>query len=132
MREFARAARAARAAQGQGRARRRDRRREPSRRETRAGRFHDPRRDEVRAARETLSLHQLRHGPARARGRARQAEGPRRGGRARAQRGWTMRTQRSWLLVVALLTFAGGIDRAAGAAGPKNIIILFADGVAAT
>jgi alkaline phosphatase len=44
-----------------------------------------------------------------------------------------MRTQR--LLVVALLTFAVGIGGAAGAegpAGPKNIIILFADGVAAT
>jgi alkaline phosphatase len=44
-----------------------------------------------------------------------------------------MRTQR--LLVVALVTFAVGIGRAAGAegpAGPKNIIILFADGVAAT
>jgi len=46
-----------------------------------------------------------------------------------------MRTQRSWLLVVVLLTFAWGVDRAAGAEGaarPKNIIILFADGVAAT
>ncbi len=44
-------------------------------------------------------------------------------------------TRRSWLLVAAMLTFAWGIDRAAGAegaAGPKNIIILFADGVAAT
>lgn len=43
--------------------------------------------------------------------------------------------QRSWLLVVALLTFAGCADMAArsgGAAGPKNIIVLFADGVAAT
>jgi alkaline phosphatase len=43
--------------------------------------------------------------------------------------------RRSWLLVVALLIFAGATDRAAsaeGAAGPKNIIILFADGVAAT
>ena len=46
-----------------------------------------------------------------------------------------MRTQRSWLLVVVLLTFAWGVDRVAGAEGaarPKNIIILFADGVAAT
>src|SRR5207245_6452469 len=42
--------------------------------------------------------------------------------------------QRSWLLVAALLTF-GGIDRAVcadGDAAPKNIIILFADGAAAT
>lgn len=44
-------------------------------------------------------------------------------------------TQRWLLLVVALSIFAGTADRAAGAegaAGPKNIIILFADGVAAT
>jgi len=43
--------------------------------------------------------------------------------------------QRSWVFVVALLVFAGCADMAAradGAAGPKNIIILFADGVAAT
>ena len=43
--------------------------------------------------------------------------------------------QRSWLLVVALLIFAGCADMAArsgSAAVPKNIIILFADGVAAT
>ncbi|MGB5079709.1 MAG: hypothetical protein WBO23_03080, partial [Burkholderiales bacterium] len=43
--------------------------------------------------------------------------------------------QRSWLLVVALLIFPGCADmpaRADGATAPKNIIILFADGVAAT
>ncbi|HEX9277405.1 MAG TPA: alkaline phosphatase, partial [Casimicrobiaceae bacterium] len=43
--------------------------------------------------------------------------------------------KRWWLLVVVLSTFAGAADMAAcaeGAATPRNIIILFADGVAAT
>jgi len=55
-----------------------------TRREARASRGDDPLGNEIRAAGEALSLHQLRHGAARARGRARQIEGPRRGGRARA------------------------------------------------
>jgi len=44
----------------------------------------DPLGHEIRPAGKALSVHQLRYGAARARGRARQAEGPRRGGRARA------------------------------------------------
>ena len=66
VREFARAAGADRAAQGQGRPGRRDRRRDRPGRNARGGRGNDP-----RGARNTcppseaLSLHQLRHGAAR-------------------------------------------------------------------
>src|SRR5882672_2170085 len=130
MRQLARAARAARIAPRQGRDGGRDRRRERSHRVARKCRRHDPRRDEIRARRETLPVHQLRHGAARARGRGRQADGPRGGGCAGAARarGLTMRFLLLLLAVLAAYSTAG----VAQEARPKNVIILFADGVAAT
>ena len=71
-----------RPAAGQGRARRRHRRRNRPCGERRGRRSDDPRRAQVRSCRENLSLHQLRDGPALKGGRAGKTRGPRRRRRA--------------------------------------------------